>query len=84
MNDVPPLLGHRYLRQMAESEDVEGLIEALDDRRVQRSPSMRRLVVNELGLLGDSSAVQRLSVGSRGRHRSSNVWIGGKSVGKNW
>jgi HEAT repeat protein len=61
MTDVPPILGHRYLKQMAESGDVEGLIDALDDRRVQRSPSMRRKVVSELGLLGDSSAVGPLS-----------------------
>ncbi len=57
----PPLFSHRYLKVMAESGDVEGLLEALDEKRVQDSRHMRRVVVNELGAVGDPLAVGPVS-----------------------
>ena len=58
---TPSLFSQRYLKVMAESGDVEGLLEALGEKRVQGSRHMRRVVINELGALGDPLAVGPVS-----------------------
>jgi HEAT repeat protein len=52
---------HKDLDQLIDEGDVPGLIQALGYPKVQRSAGLRDRIVNSLGKLGDSGAVEPIS-----------------------
>jgi HEAT repeat protein len=56
-----PQFRAKHLKRLIKDKDVLGLIEALQYTKVQQSHGHRILIVNSLGRLGDSRAVQPIS-----------------------
>jgi HEAT repeat protein len=51
-------ISRHVLQQLAANRDTQGLIEALDYKKVQGSSGMRGLIMRKLGELGDPTAVE--------------------------